>query len=62
MGLSAYSPDPERPLTNTYKDCDSYTHLLHWARSMSMKIWGQTALMEAGSRLELSSPASSRRV
>lgn len=28
MGLS---PDPERPLTNTSKDCDSYTYLLHWA-------------------------------
>jgi len=38
------------------------THLLPWLRSMSRKIWGETVLLEAGVRLELSYPASSERV
>lgn len=45
--------------SNISNDCDSHICLLHWARSLLMKIWGQTV---AGSGLELSSPASGRRV
>lgn len=62
IGLSAQSPGPERPLTNTCKDCELLYSPSAPGQVCANEIWGQTVLVETGSRLELSFPASSRRV
>lgn len=61
-GLSAQSPDHERPLTKTCKDCELLYSPSALGQVCASEIWGQTELVETGSRLELSFPASSRRV